>query len=281
MKNEVLLTRFGWSVRPRPKAIRSLFLEGHAKNILFGLFFTALSLLLAGASFGATYYVSPSGNDSNNGSITAPFLTPVHAASQMTTAGDILYFRSGTYNITTSSGFEASAIYPRAANCTFAIYPADTAGSVTLLGSPSGNYGVAPTDGVIGDEGLSGTTISGLVIKGIVVVTGSNTTVSNNDVSVGVDNWSGNGQGEVIWVQNGGTGNVITNNNLHDNGVSTDGSGTNDSLIMAYQSSGLTITHNNFYNSQNMGLYIKDSQSNDVIAYNYFYNNADAGIFGA
>ncbi len=51
------------------------------------------------ATAGATYYVSPTGNDNNNGSINSPFKT-LNKAWTMVTAGDLVYLRGGTYNFT-------------------------------------------------------------------------------------------------------------------------------------------------------------------------------------
>ncbi len=50
-----------------------------------------------------TYYVAPasSGGDNNNaGTLAAPFETLQYAVNQLTTAGDILYIREGTYRET-------------------------------------------------------------------------------------------------------------------------------------------------------------------------------------
>jgi hypothetical protein len=47
-------------------------------------------------SSGNIYFVSPNGNDSNNGSFGSPWLTPVNAKNMMV-AGDTVYFRAGTY----------------------------------------------------------------------------------------------------------------------------------------------------------------------------------------
>lgn len=58
---------------------------------------TLLSLLCCVATaHAATYYVSPSGSDSNPGTIGSPFLTP-HKAQLSVSAGDTVYFRGGTY----------------------------------------------------------------------------------------------------------------------------------------------------------------------------------------
>ena len=52
----------------------------------------------------ATYYVTTSGSDSNNGlSEGTAFATPGYAASQATTAGDIVYVKEGTYTLTSTS----------------------------------------------------------------------------------------------------------------------------------------------------------------------------------
>lgn len=46
-----------------------------------------------------TYWVAPGGNDSNPGTETSPWKTPQKAATTAQ-AGDIVYFKAGTYNIT-------------------------------------------------------------------------------------------------------------------------------------------------------------------------------------
>jgi len=51
-----------------------------------------------------TYYVTTSGSDSNNGLTEGTaFATPGYAASQATTAGDIVYVKEGTYTLTTTT----------------------------------------------------------------------------------------------------------------------------------------------------------------------------------
>jgi len=61
---------------------------------------------------GATFYVSPSGSDSNPGTITQPFFT-LNKAWSVVSAGDIVYMRGGTYNygstFTTFSGKNGSS----------------------------------------------------------------------------------------------------------------------------------------------------------------------------
>ena len=52
----------------------------------------------------ATYYVTTSGSDSNNGLTEGTaFATPGYAASVATTVGDEIYIKEGTYNLTTAT----------------------------------------------------------------------------------------------------------------------------------------------------------------------------------
>ena len=62
--------------------------------------FTLLTTLLLAvvAIQAADYYVSPSGNDSNAGTIDAPLLTLRQAISKAT-AGTTIYLREGTYRV--------------------------------------------------------------------------------------------------------------------------------------------------------------------------------------
>jgi hypothetical protein len=54
-------------------------------------------------SSGNIYFVSPSGNNSNNGSFASPWLTPAKARATVG-AGDTVYFRAGTYTTTDNDG---------------------------------------------------------------------------------------------------------------------------------------------------------------------------------
>ena len=57
------------------------------------LAFLCLSLAVSGA----TYYVSPTGSDSNSGTLSSPWFT-LNKAWSYVSAGDIIYMRGGTYN---------------------------------------------------------------------------------------------------------------------------------------------------------------------------------------
>jgi len=97
-----------------------------------------ISILLMSFSFlsATTYYVSTTGSNSNNGTTLAtPFLTIAYALTKATTAGDIIYVRSGTYaitsrlNINTASGTSAAKI-------TLSAYPSDVTSAYPADGRP-------------------------------------------------------------------------------------------------------------------------------------------------
>ncbi|MGI4867855.1 MAG: right-handed parallel beta-helix repeat-containing protein [Janthinobacterium lividum] len=74
-----------------------------------------LALLLAISfrpAFSAVFYVAPTGNDANSGTITAPFFT-IQRAQTAVSAGDTVYVRGGTYMMQNSniSGHIASGNY--------------------------------------------------------------------------------------------------------------------------------------------------------------------------
>jgi parallel beta-helix repeat protein len=240
-------------------------------------------ILFATNVFGATYYVSTTGNDSNGctNATTDACLTPVYAASKTTSSGDNLYFLAGTYDVTTSTDSRSAAIYPRANNVTFKPYPVGA--SVTLRGCTGGaNCGVAPTNGVIGVDSYSNTTIDGFTIQGIVMLdgTGNNNTVQNCDISVGVDSWSGNGQGGVVWIQGGQSYFTIKNNKIHDNGV-PDSGGLNATMVFCYVGSYGTIENNEIYNGTGPGIGLKDTCTNTIIRKNFIHDNALSGYWSA
>ncbi len=247
-------------------------------------------LLITSQAWGATYYASTEGNDSWNGTApdyvsgsTGPKLTPAAASALLTSSGDKLYIRGGTYNITTSATVNRScAVYPRANNCTIAAYPGE---SVTLKGGRNGsNFGVFPTGGTIGIvSGYSGGTIKGFTIQGMVMFDSNSTgsqpsTVENCDISVGGDGWSGTNQGGVVWMDD--SANVVVKNcKLHDNHAALEGvTYGNAGLIMCYEANGLLIENCDFYNSAGTGITMKDDVQNVTIRYNHIYDNNGAGI---
>ena len=77
-----------------------LILLGNMSRYFLSFFFV---LFLISSYSQSTYYVAPSssgGSDSNNGSIGSPFETIQYGINQLSSGGDILYIRAGTYRET-------------------------------------------------------------------------------------------------------------------------------------------------------------------------------------
>ncbi len=233
-------------------------------------------LLFALPVVGADYYVSTEGNDdTGNGSIDNPWRTPAYGASQLTSAGDTLYIRAGTYNVTGAT-WNTSTIYPRAngtsaARITIRNYPDET---VTLDG------GSAPTNGIIGIGGYDYITIKGLIIKGQVkLMYGDHAILEDCDVSVGGDSYTGDtGFGDVIFLAET-TGSIIRNCRIHDNTVQREDR-LNSPLIMEYSTTDLTIEYCDIYNSVGCGIRFKDNPENVTVRYCHIYGNYYSGIAG-
>lgn len=74
------------------------------KKINFAFVFLFCFLVASSLSFiksaaaATTYYVSPSGSNSNVGDITRPWQTLAYACTQVRTAGSIIHLKAGTYN---------------------------------------------------------------------------------------------------------------------------------------------------------------------------------------
>lgn len=111
----------------------------------------------AEAAVQATFYVAPSGEDSNAGSITAPFRTLQHARDVVRTAkatmtGDIhVYLRGGSYPVSSTIEFGSDDSGTGDYRVVYAAYPNETPvleGGVQVTGwtQHSGNVWKAPLD---------------------------------------------------------------------------------------------------------------------------------------
>jgi MYXO-CTERM domain-containing protein len=79
-----------------------MFIMGRQRFLVLGLF-AGLGLFTTKSALAAEYYVAPTGSDSNPGTQASPWGT-VQKAASTAAAGDTVYFRAGTYSITTPSG---------------------------------------------------------------------------------------------------------------------------------------------------------------------------------
>ena len=134
------------------------------------------------AQIGTNYYVSPNGNDSNNGSLNSPWKT-IQRAANIATAGDTVYVRGGTYNETikiTRSG--SSGVGQR---IIFKNYPSELPVVDVSGKSVSGQVGVFTLSNV------SYVTIEGFDIKNF-------TTNSTNNVPIGIYVWGAGSYVEIL-----------------------------------------------------------------------------------
>jgi len=246
-----------------------------------------LSLIFCTNAYAADYYVATTGNDTTgDGSIGNPWATPAFGAASVS-AGDTLYIRAGTYDITTPENNNYSGVAPHADNVTIAGYTGETA----IL---RGNGGVAPTNCVIGsgyydgtDHFADGLTIDNLTIRGMVsMVWGTGITLKNSHISIGGDSWTGNEQGAVVWLQ-GCVDCVVQNNTIVQSYAAPGGS---SSAIITYSGvSGLLIENNDITATAGpsagqpggTGITLKDTVTNAVVRYNYIHDCEASGLWSA
>ena len=89
-----------------------------------GVLFLILALPVGSAHATTTYYVSPSGTNTNPGTITQPFAT-LQKAVDLANPGDTIYMRGGTY-MHTDSQVQTSRSGSSSNYITVANYPGET-----------------------------------------------------------------------------------------------------------------------------------------------------------
>ncbi|MGA3088479.1 MAG: Ig-like domain repeat protein [Terriglobales bacterium] len=148
----------------------------------------AVAAALAGQT-GTTYYVSSRGDDSNPGTIRAPWLTIQHAANTVT-PGARVYVFGGVYHESVNFLISGTRLAP----ITFQSYPGETA---VIDGSNVKCCGASATQGLINIAGnLNYVTISGFEIRNYTTSKAANTACG-------------------IWITGSGTGIQILNNRVH------------------------------------------------------------------
>jgi len=210
---------------------------------LIVLAFVSTSLL---AQSGSTFYVSKSGNDTNSGSFTAPWLTIQHAATTVT-AGATVYVESGVYNESVNFPHSGTASSP----ITFANYPGQTA---TIDGT---GLTVSGVQGLVNIVNQSYVTINGFEIRNY-------STSSSGPTPAG------------IWVTGSGTGVQLLNNTVHNIVTKSEKNG-NAFGIAVYGTSSTPITQITISGNQVYSLKTGNSESLNVdgnVTYFTISNNA-------
>jgi MYXO-CTERM domain-containing protein len=207
-------------------------------------FVVGLGLFATTGAFAAEYYVSPTGSDSNPGTLASPWGT-VQKAANTAAAGDTVWLRGGTYAITTpNTGGSGITFSKSGTSDTNRINYFAYAGEVPKI--DFSNMKISTTGYTMG------ITVSGnwLHFKGIEECCTTETTFANNgwDVSGSNDTFellnmhNNQGNGIFMGTKTGG-GNLILNCDGHDNydPTTTQGQGQNaDGFGVHYQTSGTT-----------------------------------------
>ncbi|MGB6192817.1 MAG: Ig-like domain repeat protein [Terracidiphilus sp.] len=220
------------------------------------LLFLAQSLA---AQVGAVYYVSTTGNDSNPGTLAAPWLTIQHAASTAT-AGATVNVIGGVYNEIVNfpnSGLAGEPI-------TFQSDPVVVGTSVQGAVIDGTDLTVSGTQGLITISG----TLSYITVKGFEIRNLS----SSKGVPCGV------------WITGSGTGVQILNNIIHD--IATTAKNGNACGLFAYGTSqtpisNLIVSGNELYNlrtGESESMTLNGNVTHFQITNNLVHDNNNIGI---
>ena len=230
------------------------------KSCLVAMLFSPMLL----AQSGATYYVSTTGSDSNNGSYTAPWLTIQHAANTVT-AGATVYVEGGTYYESVSFPNSGTATNP----ITFASYPGQTA---TIDGT-----GVSCCSSNPASSGNETQGLINLVNESYITLNGFQ--IQNYTTSKAAYTPAG------IWVTGAGSGLQLLNNSVHNITTSSEKNG-NAFGIGVYGTSSTPITELTISGNQVYDLKTGESESMNVdgnvtyftISNNVVHDNDNIGI---
>lgn len=245
----------------------------------------------AGIAYSTNYYVSLSGDDiQGDGTINNPWRHPEYGAKQLQ-AGDTLFIHAGTYIISPSHSPESS---PERHKPMVSPWPGSqgTASAPITITSYQNDQvfldgGTSPPYPVIGAGGGGGKNAAYIVIDGLTIrgaasfMWTDNCILQNSDIYGGIDCPQSNGGdnfGCVVRVE-GGDGNIIRNNKLHNNQIGI--TQENSPLLIEYDSSNLLIENNEIYNGVSAGIRLKDNPENITVRYNYIHDNTHSGLSGA
>jgi hypothetical protein len=232
-----------------------------------------VGVLFADVANAATYYVSPSGNDSNPGTQTQPFRTIARGLT-VTRAGDTLYIRGGTYSESINSGRQTIPTGTSWTNAPrIAAHPSET---VVL----SGSYG----NGI----NLAASYVQYVIFDGL-IVDGGGVSIQNGAHHIRFQNGEvRNAMGQGVQGGYGGTTTTnleLVNMKIHHNGSPVEGpsyGGRFDhGVYVAIQ--GLLIDGCDIYENTGYGIQIYDSSggnsSGTVIRNTRVHDNhGDGGV---
>jgi MYXO-CTERM domain-containing protein len=207
-------------------------------------FVISVGLFVTTHAFAVEYYVSPTGSDSNAGTLAAPWAT-IQKGANTAVAGDTVWIRGGTYAITTPNTSGSGITFSKSGT-------SDT-NRIKYWAYPGEVPKIDFSNMTISTSGYTmGITVSGnwLHFKGIEECCTTETTFANNG-------WDANGSNDIFELLNmhnnmgngifmgtkSGGGNLILNCDGHDNydPTTSQGQGQNaDGFGVHYQTSGAT-----------------------------------------
>ncbi len=217
-----------------------------------------------GAAPGNAYYVAKTGNDSNPGSETQPWLSIQKAADSLL-AGDTVYIRSGAYNERVISGNSGSA----GNDITYTAYPGET---VTLDGS---GIPVPEDEGLFYIHGRSYIKVSGLRVVNSSQA-GIYADASSSHITI-QGNYTNNTGSSGIGVWNSSS--IVIDGNEVESSCSN---GWQENITVAGTASfevKNNLVHNELPEYQKEGICIKDGSSDGKVYGNHVHHTKKVGIY--
>src|SRR5574340_1370945 len=135
-------------------------------------------LFLSGEALAATYYVSPAGSDSSNGSVSAPFKT-IQKAADSVNPGDTVIVKDGTYTDTNGDDIIVSLNRGGTAQAWITFQAENTWGAVLDCQNNTTNYGCSNL------TNAHYVTIQGFEIKGCANM-GINSNSGSNNYAINI-----------------------------------------------------------------------------------------------
>ncbi|MZQ82620.1 DUF1565 domain-containing protein [Paenibacillus sp. 5J-6] len=227
-----------------------------ASFLILSLFVAAFSSLTVRAAGGNIYYVSTSGNDSNAGTLAAPWKT-IQRAADVVTAGDTVYVRGGTYRelVTIKSSGSASGGYIQFLNYSGETPVIDGTG-LNITSSNQSLFYISKVNyiRVSGFELANLVATSSSLDPAAIRVTNGSTNIqllSNHIHDIKNTSSSGNAHGIHVL---GNSATAITNLTINGNDIHDLVTGWSESLTLSGNIDGFEIARNKVHDNNNIGI---------------------------
>lgn len=224
--------------------------------LIMGLFVASFSAITVQAAGGNIYYVSTSGNDSNAGTLTAPWKT-IQKAADVLTAGDTVYVRGGTYRelVTIKASGSASGGYIQFLNYVGET-PVIDGTDLKLTSSNQSLFYISKVNyiKVAGFELANLVATSSSLDPAAIRVNNGSTNIQllNNHIH-DIKNTSSSGNAHGIHVL-GNSAAAITNLMINGNDIHDLVTGWSESLTLSGNIDGFEIARNKVHDNNNIGI---------------------------